>query len=161
MLNETFSVSFEFDSYYSPRLSIYWGILLIKKKSCFSASSVTIEATERMEGRHHFSFMVMCLLMNGINGQNNSDNALDIDFEIVDQPVADIEQNVTKCPGSVQTFLVNTTRALFTSEILPEIEEQLVQKDQMINQLNNSINTMKVCSITYRITRQRSPIFYH
>ena len=99
--------------------------------------------------------------MNGINGQNNSDNALDIDFEIVDQPVADIEQNVTKCPGSVQTFLVNTTRALFTREILPEIEEQLVQKDQMINQLNNSINTMKVCSITYRITRQRSPIFYH
>ena len=133
-----FSVSFEFDSYYSLRLSMYWGILLIKKKSCFSASSVTIEATERMEGRHHFTFLVLFLLMNGINGQNNEDNSLDIEYGMTDQP--DIEQNVTECPDPVQNFLGYLDERGLKIEA---IEGQLAQLANTVNELQVRIRISK------------------
>ena len=81
--------------------------------------------------------------MNGIRGQENVENALDIENEIVDEPPV-IDQNVTECPGSVQNYLKNTTRSLFLSEIMPEIEAELAQKDEVISQLNSSIYELKV-----------------
>ena len=146
-------MSFEFDSYYSLRLSMYWGILLIKKKSCFSASSVTIEATERMEGRHLLSFCwIIFLLMNGINGQDYVDNVLDIENEITDQP--DIEQNVTECSDSVQHFFgCHDERGLK----IEAIEGQLAQKDQQISQLANMVtqlaNTVNELQVRIRISK--------
>ena len=91
----------------------------------------------------HLPLWIFSLLMNGINGQESMDNALDIEYEMVDQP-AFIEQNDTKCTDSVHTYLANTTRALFLNEIMPEIEEILARKDQVIVQLDNSINEVKV-----------------
>ena len=88
-------------------------------------------------------FWIFILLIHTVNGQENVDNAPDIGNEIVDQPLV-IDQNVTECPGSVHTFLQNTTRALFLTEIMPEIEAKLAQKDEVISQLKGSINEMKV-----------------
>lgn len=83
--------------------------------------------------------------MNGVFGQENVDNSLDIEFEVVDEPTTVIDQNLTvstECPGSVHSYLVNTTRELFLSEIMPEIKEELDQKDQEIIRMNNSINEL-------------------
>ena len=81
--------------------------------------------------------------MNRVYGQENVDNAFDSEYEIVDEP-AIINQNVTECPGSVHSYLVNTTRSLFQNEIMPEIEQELDQKDQEIIRMNDTINEMKV-----------------
>ena len=92
-----------------------------------------------MEIRHLFpNFCKIFLLINAINGQEN-----EIVNEIVDQPSVK-GLNVTECPGSVHTFLQNTTRGLFQNEIMPEIEAKLAQKDEVISQLKGSINEMKV-----------------
>ena len=89
-------------------------------------------------------FWIFFLVINGIKSQENVDNG----NEIVEQPTV-IDQNVTKqCPSSVHTFLQNTTRALFLTEIMPEIEAKLARKDEMISQLNSSINELKVRQTT-------------
>ena len=101
-----------------------------------------------MERRYLLLLWTFLLLMNGVFGQENVDDALGIENEFVDEPAtAVIEPNVTQsteCPGTVHTYLVNITRALFQSEIMPEIEEELDQKDQEIIRMNNTINEMKV-----------------
>ena len=98
-----------------------------------------------MERRNLFPiFWIFFLVINGIKSQENVDNG----NEIVEQPTV-IDQNVTEqCPGSVHTFLQNTTRSLFLTEIMPEIEAKLAQKDEMISQLNSSINELKVRQTT-------------
>ena len=107
-----------------------------------------------MERRHLFpNFWIFFLLLNGINGQEDVDNvpgigneimsSTDIGNETVDQPPF-IDQNVTECPATVQTYLQNTTRALFLNEIMPEIEAVLAQKYEVISQLNTSINEIMV-----------------
>ena len=81
--------------------------------------------------------------MNRVYGQENVDNGLNMEYEIVDEPAV-INQNVTECPGSVHRYLVNTTRSLFQNEIMPEIEQELDQKNQEIIRMNDTINEMKV-----------------
>ena len=96
-----------------------------------------------MERRYLLLLWTFFLLMNGFYGQQQN---VDDEYEIVDEPAVE-DQNVTEsteCPGSVHTYLVNTTRELFLREIMPEIEEELDQKDQEIIRMNNSINEMKV-----------------
>ena len=88
----------------------------------------------------HLPLWIFFLLMNGINGQESVDNALDIEYEIVDQP-AFIEQNDTKCTDSVHTYLANTTRALFLNEIMPELKKYLPEKTKWST--NWTIQSMK------------------
>ena len=96
-----------------------------------------------MERRYHLLLWTFFLLMNRVYGQENVDDSLDSEYEIVDEPAV-INQNVTECPGSVHSYLVNTTRSLFQSEIMPEIEQELDQKNQEIIRMNDTINEMKV-----------------
>ena len=96
-----------------------------------------------MERRYLLLLWTFFLLMNGVYGQQQN---VDDEYEIVDEPAVE-DQNVTEsaeCPGSVHTYLVNTTRELFLREIMPEIEEELDQKDQENVRMNDSINEMKV-----------------
>jgi len=95
-----------------------------------------------MEGRHHFTFLVLFLLMNGINGQNNEDNSLDNEYGMTDQP--DIEQNVTECPDPVQNFLGYLGERGLKIEA---IEGQLAQKDQQISQLTNKVNELEALQV--------------
>ena len=107
-----------------------------------------------MEIRHLFpNFCKIFLLINAINGQEN-----EIVNEIVDQPSVK-GLNVTECPGSVHTFLQNTTRGLFQNEIMPEIEAKLAQKDEVISRLNSSINEMKVRN--KKMSNYNFVIFHH
>ena len=96
-----------------------------------------------MERRYHLVLWTFFLLMNRVYGQENVDNGLNMEYEIVDEPAV-INQNVTECPGSVHRYLVNTTRSLFQNEIMPEIEQELDQKNQEIIRMNDTINEMKV-----------------
>ena len=63
--------------------------------------------------------------MNGIHGQENVDNELDIEYVLDEANTNVTNQNVTEateCPRSVHTYLANTTRMVFQNEIMPEIE---------------------------------------
>ena len=98
-----------------------------------------------MERRYQLLLWTFFLLMNGIYGQENVDNTFE--YEIVDEPSAVADHNdtqSTECPRTVHTYLVNTTRELFLREIMPEIEEELDQKDQEIIRMNDTINEIKV-----------------
>ena len=72
------------------------------KKSCFSASSVTIEELEMMERRHYLylSMGIFLLLSNGINGQENMDNAPEI--EVINQ----LTNTVNELKAQFQDFQV-------------------------------------------------------
>merc|ERR1712062_952683 len=91
-----------------------------------TTSSVTIEALEMMERRHHLylSMGIFLLLSNGINGQENMDNAPEI--EVINQ----------------LTNTVNELKAQF-QDFQTSVENQLVQKDQMIDQLIVTVNEIK------------------
>ena len=97
-----------------------------------------------MEKRYHLLLRTFFLLLNEVYGQENVDNALE--YEIVDEPsvVDHNDTQSTECPGTVHTFLVNTTRKVFLREIMPGIEEELDQKDQEIIRMSNTISEMKV-----------------
>ena len=72
------------------------------KKSCFSASSITIEASEMMDGRHHLflSFGIFLILFNGIDGQENMGNAPEI--EVINQ----LTNTVNELKAQFQDFQV-------------------------------------------------------
>ena len=94
-----------------------------------------------MERRYHLVLWTFFLLMNRVYGQENVDDSLDSEYEIVDEPAV-INQNVTECPGSVHRYLVNTTRSLFQSEIMPEIEIRI--GDVRILDIQNDLQRAKV-----------------
>ena len=73
--------------------------------------------------------------MNGINGQNNEDNSLDIEYGMTDQP--DIEQNATECPDPVQNFLGYLGERGLKIEA---IEGQLAQLQVKIRIISKVIN---------------------
>ena len=50
------------------------------------------------------------------------------------------------------TYVEKNTKALFLSEIMPEIEAKLAQKDRMINHLTNTVNELKA-QIQVRISK--------
>ena len=85
-------------------------------------------------------------------GHEIVENVLDIGNETVDQPPVN-DQNVTECPATVHNFLKNTTRAIFLDELMPEIEAKLAQKDEVISQMNGSINEIKVRILELNISR--------